>query len=621
MARYTHKILLATCWLLATTQYVSAQSTFPFQLRAQQGTSAATVPNGSVITIATGGVGQSVSLNILITYQGSTEGVLSSPNLYGAGGFELVESAAFPLSLKPGQATSLTYRYTATTGNAVQAQLSITYYEVPTSGTAATSGAIALGFLGTAPEFVLAYYMQVDGNLMSVSDGGKIGFPATSVNSSSLATVVVLNRGSGPGTLTSASVAGVAFQVLNLPLLPGTLTAGGQVSFNIRYSPKQTETSIGSLQLKIGEQTLTAILEGTAIAPVFAYEMIRADGTDVIQPNQVITVPDTAVGEITSVQLRVRNDGNADGTVNVISVSGQGFSLSYVPFLPAVLAPNTSFVFTLRFEPTKLGSAPGRLLIGTSTFELICNGLGPPPLPTYRFVGASGSQEPLQQVGIGLTLDSPYALPLTGTLTMSVSSDVFGTDPSVQFSTGGRTAPFTIPANSTQAVFNSGSTTIKLQTGSVAGIINVTPSFAVRTGYSVTPDAPAGLSLSVAPSAPRLLSVQVGARSASGFTLLITGYATTRALKQMDLQFTLAPNANVNLTNARVTISLDPTFDLWYKSAESQLYGSLFTATLPFNLLLGSSGITNPVDLIQSVAVTVKNDQGISNSLSVGVRQ
>jgi transposase len=84
---------------------------------------------------------------------------------------------------------------------------------------------------------------------------------------------------------------------------------------------------------------------------------------------------------------------------------------------------------------------------------------------------------------------------------MSVSSDTFVTDPSVQFSTGGRTVSFTIPANGTQAVFSNGATTIKLQTGSVAGGITITPSFATRTGYSLTPDSPASLSLSIASAA------------------------------------------------------------------------------------------------------------------------
>lgn len=731
MARHHCRILFATCCLLVAAQYAGAQS-FPFQLRVQQGTSAATVSNGSVITMAAGGVGQSVSLNILITYRGSTEVLLSPPSLFGSTSFEIVEGPTFPLSLKPGQSASLTYRYTAATGDAAQAQLGITYYDAPSSGTTATTGAIALGFLGTAPEFVVAYYMQADGNVTSVPDGGKVVFPATLVNSKSFATVVVLNRGSGPGTLTSAAVSGSAFQALNLPLLPGTLSASSQVSFNILYSPKQTETSFGSLQLMFGEKAVTASLEGTATAPSLTYEVIRAGGTDVVQPNQLITLPETEVGEVTSVQLRVRNNGNAEGTVNVISVTGQGFSLSYVPFLPAVLQPNASLVFTLSFGPTQPGSAPGRLLIGNDAFELISNGLGqrlvysyvtgsinttmpsggqiifaplqpgqtsdaefivenrgtrsapitsislselrtsftlkgipdlpltidsgqsirfqiqfaptvpgtstavlridtasftlsgsaqqPPPLPGYRFVGASGAQEPLQQIGIGLDLDSPYALPLTGTITLSVNSDTFATDPSVQFSTGGRTVSFTISANSTQAVFSNGATTIKLQTGSVASNMTITPSFALQTGYSLTPDSPGTLSLSVAPSAPRLISLQLGARSTNSFTLLVTGYATTRSLKQMDLQFTLAPNANVNLASTRVTISLDPTFDLWYKSGTSQLYGSLFTATVPFSALLSSSDISNPVDLIQSVSVTIKNDQGVSNSLSVDLR-
>ena len=40
---------------------------------------------------------------------------------------------------------------------------------------------------------------------------------------------------------------------------------------------------------------------------------------------------------------------------------------------------------------------------------------------------------------IGVTLASPYPLPITGTLTLAFASSAFVDDPAIQFATGGRT--------------------------------------------------------------------------------------------------------------------------------------------------------------------------------------
>src|SRR5437764_5644308 len=142
-------------------------------------------------------------------------------------------------------------------------------------------------------------------------------------------------------------------------------------------------------------------------------------------------------------------------------------------------------------------------------------------MPNYTYTGATGAQEPLQQVGAGLTLASSYPLNLNGTLTLSFNSDVFANDPAVQFATGGRMVNFTIPAGSTQAVFPNNSTQLRLQSGTVAGTITLTPSFVTDGGINLTPTIPPTLNLTVAQSSPRLLSVQVSSKSSSALTLLV----------------------------------------------------------------------------------------------------
>src|SRR5204862_2342092 len=98
-----------------------------------------------------------------------------------------------------------------------------------------------------------------------------------------------------------------------------------------------------------------------------------------------------------------------------------------------------------------------------------------------------------------------------------------------------------IPAGSTQAVFPNNSTTIRLQTGTVAGTITLTPSVVTDGGINLTPTIPPALNLTVAQSSPRLLSVQESSKSSSALTLLVTGFATGRQLSGIDLTFTPSP--------------------------------------------------------------------------------
>ena len=107
----------------------------------------------------------------------------------------------------------------------------------------------------------------------------------------------------------------------------------------------------------------------------------------------------------------------------------------------------------------------------------------------------------------------------------------------------------------------------------------------------------------------------------SGFTLLVSGYATGRAITQMEFQFT--PVSGENLGAAKVTIPVEPTFNAWYQSSASAAYGSQFTATVPFTLageVRNTSQVTSLADAIQSVSVTLTNRQGVSSASSVNLK-
>jgi hypothetical protein len=239
-------------------------------------------------------------------------------------------------------------------------------------------------------------------------------------------------------------------------------------------------------------------------------------------------------------------------------------------------------------------------------------------MPDYRFTGAAGAQQPLQQIATGLTLAAAYPLNLNGTLTLTFNSDVFSNDPAVQFAVGGRTVNFIIPAGATQAVFPNNATQLGLQTGTVAGTITLTPSFITDGGINLTPAIPPSLNLTVAQSAPRLLSLQVSGKTASTLNLLITGYATGRTLTQIDIQFT--PVAGENVATTKLSLPVGPSFTAWYQSTASQAFGSQFTLTLPLTLQGDLTNVTTLTAAVQSVSVTLTNNQGVSSSQSVSLQ-
>jgi hypothetical protein len=86
----------------------------------------------------------------------------------------------------------------------------------------------------------------------------------------------------------------------------------------------------------------------------------------------------------------------------------------------------------------------------------------------------------------------------------------------------------------------------------------------------------------------------------------------------MDLQFTAVSGENVATT--RLSLPVEASFTAWYGSAQSQPFGSLFTASVPFTMQGEVTNVTNVVDTIQSVQVTISNRQGASQARSVDLR-
>lgn len=712
----------------------SAQQ-FPFQIRVSEAGNAIIVSNGAALGFSAP-IGQAETATVTATYQGSgTASITQAPTVLGSTAFTVNSPTGLPLTLHQGDNVSFDIVFRPANASQANAQVSLPFSEMlPGAGAGqptTVNNTINLSLQGGAPSFVLSYVLQTDQNVIPLQPGGTILFPATPINTTAQASLNITNNGSASGRIQSVSISGAAFKLVGLPLFPVTVGAGQTLQLLVRYQPTGVGSDSGQIQVTYeGGQQATINLQGGGSSAMLVYELLQGDTPTQVNPGGQVPLPDTNIGDTSSVTIRVRNAGNGTGTVSSINLVGAGFAISNPPLLPQTLAPGASFTFTISFAPTQPGDFHGRLYVGTDSFDVAGRGLGPklvfsynsggttitlpasggavvfspvmisqtaqtdfvirndgtlpatvsnigigeqkspfavsglpnlplsldpgtqvdfpvtftptttgfsngtlridttsvgltgsgtapPPLPAYTLSGPSGNAGPMSQPAVGLKLSSPYPVALNGTLTLSATGDL-PSDPSVQFATGGRTVAFSIPANSTDATFGSQGTQIRLQTGTVAGSITLTPSFTTQAGgVDVTPDSPMSLQFSVAPAAPALIAAQVTSTSASGFVLAVSGFTTTRSLSALNVQFTAAQGFNVPTT--QLTVDLKQASTLWFQSTGSQAFGGQFTISVPFTLQGAPPAGHSLIESIASVSVSANNDVGASNSLQTKV--
>jgi hypothetical protein len=138
-----------------------------------------------------------------------------------------------------------------------------------------------------------------------------------------------------------------------------------------------------------------------------------------------------AAGDVLDTRFRLRNTGAAAATLQVLRVSGAGFSVQGDPSKPYVMPPGTNVDFRVRFQPPAFGSYSATLTVNDATYFL--RGVSPRGLTIETADGAtlqSGTLVQFDRVEIGKTAtrrfvlrnDTPDALTVS---TISVSPAPF----------------------------------------------------------------------------------------------------------------------------------------------------------------------------------------------------
>ena len=473
---------------------------------------------------------------------------------------------------------------------------------------------IPLSTQTAGPAFT--YQFQIGKTTTALLPGQTITIPNTAVGATNSATVTIQNGGNATGAIANITVSGAVFQLGGTPVLPLVMAAGATQTLTVTFAPTASGSATG--QLTIGSDNFGLASSGLGAALSFTYSVAGND-VPLSSTSGTISLVPVAVGGTQSTTVKVTNSGTAPALIANIGITGGGsvFNVSGGPTLPLNLAVGATASFNVVFSPNVTGTATATLLVNAIDFNLIGSATAPPPLSNVTFSGSSGAAQPLAQPTVGLAIESPYPLDLNGTLTLQFNSAVFSEDPSIQFSNGARTIAFTIPANTTAAVFPNNSPQAQFQTGSVAGTINITASFATSGGLAVLPPSTPALTLTVPELAPQIVGIEVSSTSSTSFELSITGLATSRQVSQIAVQF--APVSGLTLSIPTANVDVSGTFATWYLSTGSQAYGSMFTAIIPFTLAGKVSGYANLIDALQSVSVTVSNTQGTSSAQTVSV--
>ena len=564
------------------------------------------VPTGGMVLFPDTALNSGSSVGIAISNAGSGPATITSITTSGSG-FQLQGLPLLPIVLPAGSQLSVGILFVPTTVGPQSGMLQI----------GLSSGAYSASLSAKGVTSFLSYQTVQGSASAPLLPNQTIMFPSTNVGGKSSIVIQFQNTASTAAVLSSIGISGVGFAFTDQPFLPATLQSQQTASVTITFTPTQPGQMAGRLFIGNDYFPLSALASG----PLLQFSYLAGGATVIVPIGGVISFPPVAVGQTESIQFTSTNTGTAAASeVSIGVVNNNGvFQVSNLPSLPAQIAPNATSAVTISFSPQTTGQSSTSLLIDNQIFTLSGFASAPPALPTYHFTGAVGAQQPFQQPAIGLALDATYPITLNGSLTLTIASSSFSSDPAVQFSSGTRQVAFTIPANTLQAVFPNGSSQIRLQTGTVAGSIAITPDFVVGStgGSDVTPANPTTLQLTIASTAPTLLTASLSARGTTSFTVTLTGYSTARSLDHLNV--TLTPSAGSSLTAATATIDVSAAARAWFLSAVSQSLGGEFTLDLPFSL--GNGGTVNSgTDLtksISSVAVIGVNSLGSSNTVSV----
>jgi Bacterial Ig-like domain (group 3)/FG-GAP-like repeat len=322
------------------------------------------------------------------------------------------------------------------------------------------------------------------------------------------------------------------------------------------------------------------------------YTTGTASVTLVVLPSLTLTAINPSSGILGSAATTITLTGTSFSRYATVQLNGTTIASTYVSSTKMTAVLPASFL-------AQVGTGLVTVTIGQVTTPGLTFTVAAPEVQAQ--LSGPSSAPPGEQPTLTFVLSQGYPLPLQGTFSLGVQPPTTGgvVDPSVQFSTGGTTLDFTIPANSTTTP------TVQLQTGTLAATITITLTL-TADGQDVTPAGLAPVVIDVPATAPTISSVTLQ-RNGDTLSVTIEGFSSTREMDQANFDFTAADGSTIS--NPKITVDIGSPFTTWYNQNTSDQYGSAFTYVQNFD-------VSNNASTVAGVSVTLANSVGTSNSLS-----
>jgi hypothetical protein len=506
------------------------------------GTSAASPPvtPSPQLTVAPGAVsfgdvtsGSSVTQAVMLSSTGTSAVTVSSASVTGAG-FTIV-GGNFPLTLNPGQQTSVLLQFLPTAVGAATGQ--VVFNSDSTSG---PTSAVTLSGNGVAAPTPL----------LSVSPGN-LDFGSVTVSSPTTQSVMLTSTGTAAVTVNSVAISGTGYTIVG-GSFPVTLNPNQQVTLQVQFDPTVTGAASGQL-------TVNSTSSSNPVS------VVALSGTGAAAPTPILTVSpgnvsfgSVTVGSPTSQSVTLTSTGTSTVTVNSVGVTGPGFAVSGGGF-PMPLNPNQQVTLQVQFNPTTTGAASGQVVVNSTSSS------NPTSVVTLSGTGAAAPSPQLTvspsslafgSVTIGSPATQNVTLTSSGTSAVTINSmSLTGTG----YTVSGGSFPVTLNPNqqvTLQVQFN------PTTTGAASGqiVVNSTSSSNPTSVVTLsgTGAAAPNPKLTLSPSSLSFGTVTIGSPSSLGVTLTSTGTSPMTvnsasisgagySVSGASLPVTLSPNQQVTL--------------------------------------------------------------------------
>jgi hypothetical protein len=420
-----------------------------------------------------------------------------------------------------------------------------------------------------------------------------VGTPGT-------ATMTIVDNDTPSITSLNPSAVSAGGQSFTLAVLGTNFGSGAIVDWN--QAPLST-VFVSSSELR------ASVPADRIAAPGTASITVRSAGTTSNAQIFTISAP-PEIPEIPVIQSISPDVVSAGGPAFTLVVQGSGFAGG------ATVSFGGSTLAATIINAAQLSAAvPASLIVSPRTVSITVLSRGQTSNAvnltvqafTIAVTGPPAPAVPTQNANVAVQLGTPALTPLDGALTISFNPaaglPAGIRDPALQFTAGGTTLNFTVPAQAaTASLAQNGA----IQQGTIAGDIVVSITRLTAGGVSVLPQPAPNRVITVPRLAPVIVpaTVRIVMVTANSFDVDLTAYSTTRELTGASFTFTTAAGTAIDGA-AAFSLDLRSAAAQWYGSPESLAFGSLVRMRVRFNIEGNSNSL-------QNVTVTLTNSVGDS---------